>query len=154
MGHKQCQCKSRNKVAAFTLVETIISLSVSLLAIFLLTGFLSNRRKEGSVSQRTDHFQLVAAIACLQSDQLNLEYRKSEGGQILFYSPEKQMDYSLKVSGDRLVMFGKKEGYMPLLFNLDSGKLSFCAPYLKMDLILNGVKYHEKIAFRCAESEE
>lgn len=154
MESKHCLSKSKSKIPAFTLVETIISLSVSLVAVFLLTGFLENRHKENSFSHRTDHFQVIAAVVGLQSDQLNLQYRKTKDDQVVFYSPDKQMEYSLKITGDRLVMRGKKEGYMPLLFGLDDGKISFREPYLTLDLSLNGVKYHEKISFPPAKNQK
>ncbi|GEN49297.1 prepilin-type N-terminal cleavage/methylation domain-containing protein [Ligilactobacillus pobuzihii] len=139
--------KLKNENKGFTLIETVVALSISLISIVLLCNFLTERQKEIYSSTQTDRQQIIATIAILQSSQLSLKYKDDSAKQLVFYSPTKKMDYSLKLSGHRLVMRGKNEGYMPLLFNVDDGVVSFDKPYLKLDLKLNGVWHHEKIAF-------
>ncbi|HIZ95212.1 MAG TPA: prepilin-type N-terminal cleavage/methylation domain-containing protein [Candidatus Ligilactobacillus excrementavium] len=139
--------KLKNENKGFTLIETVVALSISLISVVLLCNFLTERQKEIYSPTRTDRQQIIATIATLQSSQLSLKYKDDSAKQLVFYSPTKDMDYSLKLSGHRLVMRGKNEGYMPLLFNVDDGAVSFDEPYLKLDLKMNGVWHHEKIAF-------
>lgn len=154
MGNKKYVSKLLGERAAFTLVETVIALSVCVLAIFLMTSFVHDRQREYSSARATDHYQFVSAISVLQSDKLSLEYENNKDNQIFLYSPAKKMDYSLKIIGKRLVMQGKDEGYMPLLFNIDKGDLSFKPPYVKLNLVIHGIRYKENLAFVQSEKRD
>ncbi|GBG94664.1 hypothetical protein LFYK43_11230 [Ligilactobacillus salitolerans] len=134
--------------AGFTLVETLIALMIDILVIILLANFYSDRQTEAHSLRFSDQFQVATALATLQGDQLSLEYAGENQKQLLLYSPTKKMEYTLKITDHKLVMQGKNQGYMPLLYDLQEGKLTYHAPYLDLKFSLHDVVFHEKICFR------
>lgn len=146
--------KLKTKTPAFTLVETIIALVLVVTALVLLTNFFNNSQKELRDMHRADRFQVTCALATLQSSELDLHYLPQKGQQLIFYSPSKDMNYSLEINGKRLVMRGESQGFMPLLYNVDAGSLSFKAPKLDLKLTIHGVTYHEQVTYSPFEKEQ
>ena len=154
MEQKKLRLKLSGKAGGFTLVEVMAGLVISVLSLILLTNFLSNRQMELRTVRRADRFQVRSAVATLQSSELDLHYIPKQGSRLLFYSPTKKLNYSLALNGERLVMRGQNQGFMPILYDVKAGELSFKPPNLKVVLTLHGVTYREKITLSTVKKEE
>ncbi|MCP0886269.1 type II secretion system GspH family protein [Ligilactobacillus sp. WILCCON 0076] len=116
--------KYKNKKAAFTLLETLIALVISAIGILLVTGIIFNISKNLEKQKQEYKARVVQMVQVIESDTLMLEYRESnyKGSEISFYSATKKSMYNLKFQNNKIWLNQDGQGYMPLLFEVESFK--------------------------------
>ncbi|WP_162254808.1 ComGF family competence protein [Liquorilactobacillus capillatus] len=109
--------KKTDKLASFTLVETISALIVTVIAFSILGVAIKSSNIAIRQSQRSDEFEWTQFVDLVSSDDLGLEYVAGKN-LVRFYSPTKEKTYRLYYKNDVIRMTGVEAGYVPLLYDV------------------------------------
>ena len=115
------------KNSGFTLVETITALVVVCISSLLLVGSLelacdNQKRQNDDFQMDFDQFTTI-----LYSDDLDLVYKGkvADKEKFDFYSLKNQHEYSLRYDGQKLWLLKDGRGYMPLMYQVSTFKLTY-----------------------------
>ena len=119
---KSMDIKSKSKLLAFTLVESLINLFVTLIVGFLLFGVINQLFHYYNTMQNDQFIKWVTATMQIDHRLMwsEAKYYQVEKSKLYFKANDK--DYMLRQYSNQLVEskdeFGSPKGYKPLLFGM------------------------------------
>ncbi|KRM87024.1 ComGF family competence protein [Liquorilactobacillus vini] len=131
------------KKDAFTLIECLLALGITLTFTLLVGTVLSTARSELFNESKVDQLDWERFSTTLFGDNLELQHVADQSVS-LFYSPVTNKSYHLVFDGSKnlLKLVATEGGYLPLLYDVENYQIDYAAGYLKITATIHQKKYH------------
>ncbi|WP_281164332.1 hypothetical protein [Liquorilactobacillus sicerae] len=128
---------------AFTLLECLLALGITLTFTLLVSAILTTARGQLFSEAKIDQLDWERFSTTLLGDNLELQHVADQSAS-LFYSPVTNKKYHLVFDSSKnlIKLVATEGGYLPLLYNVDDYHIDYAAGYLKITAMIHQKNYH------------